>query len=72
VEQSGKRVLTTQLYVRGEKLKDQDFLFRREKDPKALETLLVDFNPLKGSKPGELHAKFNIVLGITPDERQAG
>ena len=72
VEQSGKRVLTTQLYVRGEKLNDQDFLFLKEKDPKARETLLVDFKPLKGSNTGELRANFNIVLGITPNEDVAG
>ncbi|MEO2037018.1 MAG: protocatechuate 3,4-dioxygenase [Planctomycetaceae bacterium] len=71
VEQSGRRVLTSQLYIRSEKLNDQDGLFLREKDPKARETLLVDFDPLKGSKTGELHAHFNIVLGMTPNEDAA-
>lgn len=67
-ELSGSRVLTTQLYIRGEKLNEKDFLFLREKDPQARETLLVDFSPLKGSRAGELRATFNIVLGMTPNE----
>lgn len=71
VERSGKRVLTTQLYIRGEKQNETDFLFRREKDPRARETLLVDFQPLPGSKTAELQAQFNIVLGLTPDEAPA-
>ncbi len=53
-------------------MNEQDFLFLREKDPKARETLLVDFNPLEGSGTGELHAKFDIVLGMTPDEDGVG
>jgi len=68
VERSGKRVLTTQVYVRGHELNKKDFLLRRARDPQARDTLLVDFNPLKGSKAGELQAQFNIVLGVTPDE----
>ncbi|MCH2211310.1 MAG: protocatechuate 3,4-dioxygenase [Fuerstiella sp.] len=72
VEQSGKRLLTTQLYIRGEKLNDSDFLFRQVEDPRARETLLVDFNPLNRSETGELHANFNIILGMTPNESQAG
>jgi protocatechuate 3,4-dioxygenase beta subunit len=30
---------------------------------------MVDFNPIKASKFGELAAHFEIVLGRTPDER---
>jgi protocatechuate 3,4-dioxygenase, beta subunit len=33
------------------------------------ELLETEFTPIKGSKTGELAAKFNIVLGRTPDER---
>ena len=72
VEKSGKRVLTTQLYIRGHELNERDRLFRAEKDAKARETLLVDFKPLKNSKTGELRANFNIVLGLTPNEDQTG
>ena len=33
------------------------------------ELVLVDFTPIKESKIGELAAKFDIVLGRTPDDR---
>jgi protocatechuate 3,4-dioxygenase beta subunit len=51
-------------------MNDTDFLFLEEKNPKARETLLVDFNPMKGSKTGELRARFDIVLGLTPNEEK--
>ena len=41
-------------------------------DPRALKTLLVDFNPLPGSKLGELRANFDIVLGSTVNELEVG
>ena len=36
--------------------------------PLALETVLVDFKPIRSSKIGELAANFDIVLGRTFDE----
>ena len=33
------------------------------------ELLMTEFKPIKGSKIGELAAKFDIILGRTPDER---
>ena len=68
VERGNKRLLTTQLYIRGHKSNDRDGLFNQAKTKKAKETLLVDFNPIPGSKTGELAAKFDIVLGLTPNE----
>ena len=39
-------------------------------DPKALQTILVDFKPLPGSKLGELAANVDVVLGKTYNELQ--
>ena len=72
VEKSGKRILTTQLYIRGHEANEKDFLFNQAKTKEAMETLLTDFKPLKGSKTGELTAKFDIVLGLTPNEDEVG
>ena len=72
VEKGGKRLLTSQLYIRGHEMNEKDGLFRQAKTREARETLLVDFKPLKGSKTGELKAKFDIVLGLTPDEDKLG
>ena len=72
VEKGGRRVLTTQAYIRGHEANEKDGLFRQAKTKEARETLLVDFNPLKGSKTGELRANFDIVLGLTPNEDEIG
>lgn len=71
VERGSKRLLTTQLYIRGHKANDRDGLFNQAKTDEAKQTLLVDFNPIPGSKTGELAAKFDIVLGLTPNEDKA-
>jgi len=42
----------------------------RNLDPKALQTILVDFKALPGSKLGELSASVDIVLGRTFNELQ--
>ena len=65
-----KRVLTTQCLINGNPQNANDGLFRRIKDPAARKALLVDFNPLAGSKIGELTANFDVVVGVTPDEEQ--
>jgi len=34
---------------------------------KAKNSLIIDFAPLKGSRLGELTAKFDIIMGFTPE-----
>lgn len=67
VLKGGKELLTTQCYVKGEPLNKRDFILNAIRDPKLRESLLVDFAPVKGSRMGELAAKFEIVLGFTPE-----
>jgi hypothetical protein len=38
------------------------------KDKKQLESLMVDFRPMEGSKIGELMGRFDLVLGYTPKD----
>ena len=66
VSTKGKRVLTTQCYVKNEPRNQKDFILQRVKDTKARDSLVVPFNPLKDSKIGEVSARFDIVLGMTP------
>ena len=66
VSTKGKRVLTTQCYVKDEPRNQKDFILQRVKDTKARDSLVVAFNPLKDSKIGEVSARFDIVLGMTP------
>jgi protocatechuate 3,4-dioxygenase beta subunit len=67
VKRTGKELLTTQCYIKGEPRNERDGVFRGIRDAKARESVLVDFAPLKGSRIGELAARFDIVLGYTPE-----
>jgi len=68
VKQPGGDEFTTQCYVKGHKQNDRDGVFRHIRDEKARESVLIDFKPMKKSKIGELEARFDIVLGVTPSE----
>jgi protocatechuate 3,4-dioxygenase beta subunit len=70
VKKNNKELLTTQCYIKGEPMNKKDGIFRALRDPKARDAVLVDFVPVKGSKVGELAAKFDIVLGVTPAESE--
>jgi protocatechuate 3,4-dioxygenase beta subunit len=67
VNQKGRRTLTTQLFVGGEKQNAGDGIYQRfSKEERKLVT--IDFKPVKDSKIGELEAMFDLVLGVTPQE----
>jgi protocatechuate 3,4-dioxygenase, beta subunit len=67
VSQNGKHLLTTQLYIDGEERNKQDGLLARAGE--QMSALLVKFAPLVGSKIGELTAEFNIIVGVTPVDK---
>jgi len=67
VSQNGRRVFTSQILVNGHPANARDGIMKRL-DKRALQTLLVDFKPLPGSKIGELTANFDVVLGSTLNE----
>ncbi len=71
VNQGGKRLLTTQLYDSSQELNKTDRILNSVKDPDARASLITDFNPLKGSKVGELNAHWDIVIGKTPEDPKA-
>jgi protocatechuate 3,4-dioxygenase, beta subunit len=68
VSQNGKRVYTTQLFIKGHPQNEGDGVYRGIRDEKARETTLVDFKPIAESKIGELAANFDIVMGVTPED----
>ena len=72
INRNGRRLLATQCYVKGDRRNDQDFIVRRLRDPKVRESVMVDFRPLPGSKIGELAARFDIVVGLTPEDTAKG
>ncbi len=67
IKMKGREKWATQCFVKGEPQNDSDRVLGRIKDPKARESVLVAFAPLKGSSTGELAARFDIVLGFTPE-----
>ena len=62
----GKELLTTQCYIKGHPQNEKDGIFKNIKDPKVRAAIEVDFLPLKESKIGELVAKWDVVVGLTP------
>lgn len=67
VLRKGAPKFTTQCYIKGEPANAKDGVIRGIRDEKARESLMVDFTSIPDSKAGELAAKFDIVLGHTPE-----
>jgi protocatechuate 3,4-dioxygenase beta subunit len=67
IKKGGKELLTTQCYVKGERRNARDGIFQEIKGAQARAAVLVDFAPVKDSRIGELTARFDIVLGVTPE-----
>jgi len=66
VKIKGQPKFTTQCYVRGEPQNARDGILNSVRDPRARESLIVPFAPVRNSRIGELAARFDIVLGYTP------
>ena len=67
IKLKGREKWTTQCYVKGEPLNASDGVLKGIKDPKARSSVIVDFAPVQNSRAGELAAKFDIVMGLTPE-----
>lgn len=67
----GKRILTTQLYVKGHPNNVRDGIFR-SLDAKSRELLAREFKPMKDSPVGELTVNFDLVVGLIPTEDEQG
>ena len=67
VSAKGEKKFTTQCYIKGEPRNQKDFILKRVKNQKARESLIVPFKKVNGTKTGEVAAKFDIVLGWTPE-----
>ena len=68
IKRPGEYDFTTQCYVKGHPQNERDGIYRGIRDPKARESVTVDFTPIKDSKIGELAAKFDVILGVTPGD----
>ena len=62
VKIKGADTFTTQCYIKGEPGNERDGILRSIRDDRARASLIVPFAPVKGSRIGELAARFDIVL----------
>lgn len=67
VKRKGMEKFTTQCYVKGHPGNPRDGIWNRIRDERARESVTIEFAPIADSKLGELAARFDIVLGVTPD-----
>ena len=67
IKTKGRDKWTTQCYVKGEPQNEKDGIYKSIQDPKALAAVTIEFAPIKTSRIGELAAKFDIVMGFTPE-----
>jgi protocatechuate 3,4-dioxygenase, beta subunit len=67
IKLKGRDPWTTQLFMKGDPGNEQDGIYRDIGDAGARESVTMDFTPIKDSRIGELAARFDILLGITPE-----
>jgi protocatechuate 3,4-dioxygenase, beta subunit len=66
VKRGGQELLTSQCYIAGEPANERDSIYQSVKDPNARALITLPFVALPGGAAGELAAKMDIVLGLTP------
>lgn len=69
VKRGDRELLTTQIFIRGHEGNARDGVFAGTRDLIDRELVMADFNLLKDTKLQEVQARFDIVIGRTPDER---
>jgi protocatechuate 3,4-dioxygenase beta subunit len=67
VKIKGKKELVSQCYIKGHPGNAKDGVLNRITDPRERAAVIVDFAPMPGSKARELSARWDIVMGLTPE-----
>ena len=67
VSRGDRHLLTSQCYVKGDPGNGRDGIFR-SLSPVEAAAVVADFLPIEGSRIGELAARWDIVLGVTPED----
>ena len=67
IKMEGRKELITQCYIEGQPGNERDGVYQSIKDEKARKSVTIPFVPLQSSRIGELAARFDIVLGLTPE-----
>jgi protocatechuate 3,4-dioxygenase beta subunit len=69
IKKGDRDLIVSQLMIRGHEGNIRDGVFSAVRNVVDRELLMTDFKAMPDSKIGELSARFDIVLGRTPDER---
>ena len=67
VKLKGKKDLVSQCYIKGYAGNEQDMIWKQLAAAKQESLVTIDFAPLPGSTANELTAKWDVVLGVTPE-----
>ena len=67
VKFKGQPKFTTQCYIQGDPGNEKDGIWKNIRDPKARDSVTVEFAPIEKSRIGEVAARFDIVMGFTPE-----
>ena len=67
VSRGDRHLLTSQCYVKGDSGNGRDGIYR-SLSPAEASAVVADFLPIEGSRIGELAARWDIVLGMTPED----
>jgi protocatechuate 3,4-dioxygenase beta subunit len=67
IKMKGRKELITQCYIKGHPGNEKDGIWKGIKDEKARNSVTIPFEPMPGSRMGELAARFDIVMGLTPE-----
>jgi protocatechuate 3,4-dioxygenase beta subunit len=66
VKRGGKELLCSQCYIQGEPENEKDSIYKELVDARARAALTIPFVAMPGAVAGELAARLDIVLGLTP------
>jgi protocatechuate 3,4-dioxygenase beta subunit len=67
VKLKGKKDLVSQCYIKGHPGNERDGIWKQLAATKQENLVTIDFAPLPGSTANELAAKWDVVLGVTPE-----
>src|SRR5579871_5636358 len=67
IKKRNDELLTTQCYIKGHPGNNRDGVYRGIRDDKERDSVTIDFAAIKDSRIGEVAAKFDIILGVTPE-----
>ena len=69
VSRKGKKLISTQLYIKNEPLNKKDRIYQSIKNPKARESVTLDYKPFKDNNIQQFKAHVDLVVGFTPQDK---